>query len=84
MIYMQKIKGSKRFGYHLRMLRLEAGPTVTELTKYMQLLGCDTTRECWVKVEAGTHNVSPEQLRAFKKTLNISYDRIFDFMEEEK
>ena len=81
---MQKIKGSKDFGCHLRMLRLEAGPTVTELTKYMQLLGCDTTRECWVKVEAGTHSVSPEQLRAFKKTLNISYDRIFEFMEEEK
>lgn len=66
------------------MLRLESGFGVTELAKYMQLLGCDTTRECWVKIEAGTHNITAEQLWAFKKALNISYDKIFEFMEEEE
>lgn len=81
---MQKIKTSKSFGFHLKMLRLEAGPGVTELTRYMQLLGCDITRECWVKIEAGKHNVSPEQLWAFKEALHISYDKIFKFMEEKK
>ena len=81
---MQKIKGSKSFGQHLKMLRLEAGPGVAELTRYMQLLGCDTTRECWVKIEAGQHHISPEQLWAFKETLHVSYDRIFEFMEVEK
>lgn len=81
---MQKIKGSQNLGYHLKMLRLEAGPGVTELTKYMQLLGCDVTRECWVKIEAGKHNVSLEQLWAFKEALHISYDKIFEFMEEKK
>lgn len=81
---MQKIKGSKELGYHLRMLRLEAGPGVAELTRYMQLLGCDITRECWVKIEAGKHHVSPEQLWAFKEALNLSYDTIFGFMEEKK
>ena len=81
---MQKIKGSKTIGDNLKMLRLESGFGVTELAKYMQLLGCDTTRECWVKIEGGTHNISAEQLWAFKKALNISYDKIFEFMEEEK
>lgn len=81
---MQKINHSKSLGHHLKMLRLESGFGVTELAKYMQLLGCDMTRECWVKIEAGTHNVSIEQLYAFKKALQISYDKIFDFMEEEK
>lgn len=81
---MQKVKGSKTFGYYLKMLRLEAGAGVTELSKYMQLLGCDTTRECWVKIEAGKHNISPKQLWAFKEALHISYDKIFEFMEEEK
>ncbi len=81
---MQKIKCSEALGYHLKMLRLEAGFGVTELAKYMQLLGCDTTRECLVKIESGTHNVSVEQLWAFKKALHISYDKIFEFMEEEK
>ena len=80
---MQKIKGSKNLGYHLRMLRLEAGFGVTELAKYMQLLGDDTLRETWVKIEAGKHHISLKQLWAFKKALNISYDKIFEFMEEE-
>lgn len=81
---MQKVKGSKSLGNHLKMLRLESGFGVTELAKYMQLLGCDTTRECWVKIEAGTHNISSEQLWAFKEALHISYDTIFKFMEGEK
>ena len=81
---MQKIKYSKPFGYHLKLLRLEAGFGVTELAKYMQLLGCDMTRECWVKIESGVHSVSPEQLWAFKKALNISYNKIFEFLEDEK
>lgn len=80
----QKIKGSKGLGEHLKMLRLEAGPGVTELTRYMQLLGCDITRECWVKIESGKHNISPEQLWAFKEALHISYDKIFEFMEDKK
>lgn len=71
-------------GQHLRALRPEAGPGVSELARYMQLLGCDITRECWVKIEAGKHNVSPEQLWAFKEALGISYDRIFEFVEVEK
>lgn len=81
---MQKIKCSKTLGYQLKMLRLEAGFGVTELARYMQLLGCNTTRECWVKIEAGTHNISSDQLRAFKEALHISYDKIFEYMEEEK
>lgn len=81
---MQKIKTSKSMGQHLRALRPEAGPGVSELARYMQLLGCDITRECWVKIEAGKHNVSPEQLWAFKEALGISYDRIFEFVEVEK
>lgn len=57
---------------------------MAELARYMQLSGCDTTRECLVKIEAETHNVSMEQLRALKKALNVSYDKIFEFLEEEE
>ncbi|MCI9071683.1 MAG: helix-turn-helix transcriptional regulator [Lachnospiraceae bacterium] len=81
---MQKIKCSKTLGAHLKTLRLEAGLGATELAKYMQLLGCHTTRECWVKIEAGAHNISSDQLWAFKEALHISYDKIFEYTEEEK
>lgn len=79
----QKIRNGSGLGKHLKLLRLEAGFGVTELARYMQLLGCDTTRECLVKIEAETHNVSVEQLRAFKKAFNVSYDKIFEFLEDD-
>lgn len=80
----QKLVNRYGFGAHLKNLRLESGFGVTELARYMQLSGCDTTRECLVKIEAGTRNVSMEQLRALKKALNVSYDKIFEFLEEDE
>lgn len=80
----QKLVNKSGLGTQLRNLRLEAGFGVTELATYLQLLGCDTTRECLVKIEAETHNVSMVQLRALKKALNVSYDKIFEFLEEDK
>lgn len=80
----QKLVNKSGLGTQLKMLRLESGFGVSELAKYLQLLGCDTTRECLVKIEAETHNVSMEQLYALKKALNVSYDKIFEFLEEDE
>lgn len=80
----QKIKCTSGLGHQLRCLRLEAGFTVAELARAMQLLGCDTTRETLVKIEGERHHVSMEQLKAIKAALGISsYDEIFNFLEEE-
>lgn len=79
----QKIVNKSGLGEQLKKLRLESGFGVSELARYMQLLGCDTTRECIVKIEAETHNVSMDQLRAFRKAFNVSYDKIFEFLEED-
>lgn len=80
----QKLAGSHELGTQLKNLRLEAGFGVTELARYLQLLGCDMTRECLVKIEAGTHHVSMEQLRGFKEAFKVPYDKIFEFLEEGK
>ena len=79
----QKLSRNNSLGKHLKALRLNAGFGVTELARYMQLSGCDTTRECLVKIESGSHNLSMEQLFALKEALNVSYDEIFEFLEEE-
>ncbi len=78
----QKIKSDCCIGKNLRRLRLEHGSGVTELAKTMQLLGCDITRECINKIEAGKRNISVDQLSAFKKALNVSYEQIFEYEEE--
>lgn len=78
----QKLTVKHGLGTQLKKLRLEAGFGVSELAKYLQLSGCDITRECLVKIEAETHNVSMEQLYALKEALKVSYDQIFEFLEE--
>lgn len=78
----QKLTVKHGLGTQLKKLRLEAGFGVSELAKYLQLSGCDITRECLVKIEAETHNVSMEQLYALKEALKVSYDKIFEFLEE--
>ena len=80
----QKLINKSGLGTQLKILRLEAGFGVSELARYLQLSGCDITRECLVKIESETHNVSMEQLCSLKRALNVSYDRIFDFLEEKK
>ncbi|WP_270815237.1 helix-turn-helix domain-containing protein [Hungatella effluvii] len=80
----QKIKNNDCLGQRIRMLRLSAGFGVTELARYMQLSGCDTTRECLVKIEAGTHHISVKQLKAIKTALNVTYETMFEFTEEEE
>ena len=79
----QKLIAKSGLGKQLKNLRLEAGFGVSELAKRLQLSGCDVTRECLVKIEAETHNVSMEQLRALKEAFHVSYDKIFEFLEEE-
>lgn len=81
---LQKLVNKSGFGTHIKNLRLESGFGVTELARYMQLSGCDITRECLVKIEAETHNVSMEQLRALKMALKVSYDKMFEFLEEDE
>lgn len=79
----QKLVNKSGLGTQLKNLRLEAGFGVTELARYLQLLGCDITRECLVKIESESHNVSMEQLHALKKALNVTYDKVFEFLEED-
>lgn len=80
----QKIKSEYALGKRLRDLRLEAGFGVTELANYMQIDGCDTTRECLVKIEAGRHHISIHQLLTIKKALNVTYEQIFENLPMEE
>jgi transcriptional regulator with XRE-family HTH domain len=80
----QKIKSNYSLGKRLRALRLESGFQVTELARYMQLAGCDTTRECLVKIEAGRHHISVQQLKTIKEALDVTYEQIFEDLPMEE
>lgn len=79
-----KIKQSISMGQNIRKMRLRAGFGVTELARFMQLLGCEnTTRESINKIEAGYQNITLMQLWSFIRAFDISYNDFFQFLEEE-
>lgn len=73
-----KLKTNNFFSQRLRMLRLENDFHVAELAREMQLRGCDITRETLVKIESGKRHITITELIAFKESLNVTYEQIFD------
>lgn len=71
-------------GKNIKNLRYEYGLGVTELAKYIQLMGCETTtRESLNKIEAGNQNITLLQLKGIINAFGITYDEFFKFLEEE-
>ncbi len=67
---------SSRIGAHLSWLRREKRLTQEQLAARMQLLGCDITRSAIAKVEVGQRMLCPDEIKALRKALSVSYDDI--------
>ena len=80
----QKIKQNDRIGENIRKIRKAKGLGQTDLVRMLQIDGCDTTRECLVKIERCTQHIQVSQLRAIRKALDTSYDALIDGVEETK
>lgn len=80
----QKLISNNVFGQRLRTLRLENDFHVVELAREMQLRGCDITRETLVKIESGKRHITIKELITLKKSLNVTYEQIFDNLINEE
>ena len=69
----------RKFGQHLRALRMERKWTQEQLCAKLQLIGCDMTRGAYAKIESGTRHIYLEDLKALQKVLNISFDDLMQF-----
>ena len=67
---------SNRVGTHLSWLRKQKKLTQEQLAARMQLLGCDITRSAIAKIEVGQRMLCPDELKALKTALAVSYDDI--------
>lgn len=67
---------SNRVGAHLSWLRKQKKLTQEQLAARMQLLGCDITRSAIAKIEVGQRMVCPDEIKALKTALAVSYDDI--------
>lgn len=65
-----------RVGTHLAWLRTQKKLTQEQLVAQVQLLGCDLTRSALAKVEVGQRMLCPDEIKALKNALNISYEDI--------
>ena len=66
----------KQVGENIRTLRIYKKLTQDQLAAKLQVLGCDVTRSALAKIEVGQRHLYPDELRALKEILKVSYDEI--------
>ena len=67
---------ANRVGTHLSWLRKQKKLTQEQLAARMQLLGCDITRSALAKIEVGQRMLCPDEIKALRSALAVSYDDI--------
>ena len=67
---------ANRVGTHLSWLRKQKKLTQEQLAARMQLLGCDITRSAIAKIEVGQRMLCPDDIKALRSALAVSYDDI--------
>ena len=67
-----------KIGHNIRTLREQARLTQEQLSARMQVRGCDVTRSALAKIEVGQRHLYPDEIRAIKEILGVSYDVIFE------
>ena len=68
----------KQIGEKIRALRINKLLTQEQLAAKLQVLGCDVTRSALAKIEVGQRHLYPDEIRALKEILKVSYDEILE------
>lgn len=68
---------SKKVGANLADLRNKKGYTQEQLAAKLQVLGCDLTRSALAKIEVGQRHIYPDEMKALREALGVSFDALF-------
>ena len=68
--------GYMKIGENIRNARRRQDLTQEQLAARMQLLGCEITRSALAKIEVGQRMLCPDELKALRSALSVSYDDI--------
>ena len=71
----------RALGQNIRALRMKKGVSQEQLAAQLQLRGCDVTRSALAKMEAGQRHIYPDELRALRESLVVSYEELFPAMQ---
>ncbi|MBQ9097776.1 MAG: helix-turn-helix transcriptional regulator [Clostridia bacterium] len=72
------INYERQVGENIRKLRKAHSLTQELLAAKLQVSGCDITRSALAKIEVGQRHLYPDELKALKQILNVSYENILD------
>lgn len=64
----------KAVGFRIRTHRIQQNMTQEDLTRKLQLYGCDIARGTLAKMESGSRHIYLDELKALKEVLKIAYD----------
>lgn len=48
-----------------------------QVSAQLQVRGCDVTRSALAKIEVGQRHIYPDELKALKEILSVSFDEMF-------
>lgn len=66
------------FGQNIKKHREKANITQEQLSARLQTKGCDITRSALAKIEVGQRHIYPDEIKAVKEILGISYENLFE------
>lgn len=72
------INYEKQVGANIRKIRIEKNLTQEQLSAKLQVFGCDITRSALAKIEVGQRHIYPDEIKALKQILNVSFEDILD------
>ena len=64
----------KAVGQNIRKIRMMRKLSQEQVAAQLQVRGCDVTRSTLAKVEVGQRHIYPDELKALKEILSVSYD----------
>ena len=64
-------------GQNIRKIRMRKILSQEQVSAQMQVHDCDVTRSALAKIEAGQRHIYPDELKALKEILSVSYDELF-------
>lgn len=67
----------KALGQKIREIRLGRKLSQEQLAAQLQVRGCDITRSALAKIEVGQRHLYPDEIKALKEILSVSYDELF-------
>ncbi len=64
-------------GQNIRNIRMRRNLSQEQVSAQMQVRGCDVTRSTLAKIEAGQRHIYPDELKALREILSVSFNELF-------